>query len=262
MANQNYFIEFLKDIADTSELKDIFSDLLTNYESWIESATKNKNSKMADTYRTLAPIFEKMNKKQKNAMVALLENEYYNNINHLLEKIDDNENIIIGYQDSEPGFKTIDHVSSEFDKVYFKKKKGKFDSILNRNIYNLVEGDSEDFCRSEDYYELFKQLRVIAEHDISFEIINNSNDKEVNIRLINGENFVDFKKPLENDWLEETILKVINSLVQKTSTNDKRYAFVFPDGINNSGQEFYIAFIEETLFFELLGKDFTSLDGI
>jgi hypothetical protein len=262
MANQNQFINFLENIANTSELKDIFSDLLTNHESWIESATKNKNSKMADTYKTLAPIFEKMNKKQKNAMVVFLENEYYNAINHFLEKIDDERNIFIGYQDSDPNFKTIDSVSNEFDKVYFKKKKIKFENILNRKIHRLVEGDSEDFCRGEDYYELFKQLRTIAEHDISFEIINNSDNKEVNIRLISGDYFVDFKKPLENDWLEETTLKIMNSFVRNITTNDKRFAFVYPDGIYNSGQEYYIAFIGDDIFLKLLANDFSSLEGV
>jgi hypothetical protein len=262
MAKQNYFIEFLKDIADTSELKDIFTDLLSNHESWIESATKNKNSKMADAYKTLAPIFEKMNKNQKSAMVTLLENEYYNNINHFLEKIDDDRNIAIGYHDSVSGVNIVDNVSSEFDKVYFKKKKVKFEHILNRKKYILVEGDSEDFCRSEEYYELFRQLMSISQNDITFEIINNSTDKEVNIRFVSGDVFVDFKKSLENDCLEKTVLKVLNSFVQKISINDKRYAFVYPDGIQNSGQEFCIAFIEETLFFELLSNDFTSLEGM
>jgi hypothetical protein len=262
MANQNSFTEFLKDeIADTSELKEIFMDLLTNHKSWIDSATKNNHLKVADSYKTLAPVFEGMNKKQKKAMVTLLEHEYYSSINHFLEKIDDDENVVIGYHQVEyPHICIVDNVSQKFDKIYFKRKEKevKFGDILNKKKYKLVVGDSEDFCNNESYFELFNQLRSIAENDINFEIINNSNDDFVNIRLVSGDIFIDFKLELETDWLYEHTLRILNSFVQKISTNDKRFAFVYPSGVQNTGQEYSIAFIEKELFLELLSRDFIS----
>jgi hypothetical protein len=264
MANQSHFIEFLKDeVADTSELKDVFMDLLTNSESWIESANENEHLKVANAYKILTPIFEKMNKTQKKAMVTLLEHEYYSSISHFLEKIDEDEDIFIGFNKIDyPNIQIVDNVSREFDKVYFKKKNKeiKFSDILNEEIYTLVSGDSENFCRSEDYYELFKQLRSISKNDINFDIINNSNDSFVNIKLVNGDIFIDFKLELKTDLLDGNTLSTINSFVQKININDKKFAFVYPNGVQNTGQEFYIAFIGEVLISVLISKNFTSID--
>lgn len=263
MSEKPAFIEFAEFIANTDDMNDSFMYLLDNCEECKANAISMNKNEMAEVYENLAPVFTKMSRKQKNAMVKIFENSYFEKLSYIFEYIENTDEIVIGERNETLEITPVHYFGGYVEDARVNKNTVAFNEIFNRKEHIIISGDSEEFCSNDDYVNFFKQLRSISEEDFTFDIIDNSEKGKVNIRLVSEGIYVDFIKELDSDWLDEKIIQFLSSFVREINNkNDKRYVFIYPEGRFNSGQEYDITYIGYDLFAELSRNNYTSFDEI